>query len=222
MSKISELAEATTLSDADMTVIDNETDGTRKFKLKRLKDASDGNATDISKLQDSMADEYDVNVSYSAGDYAMHEGTLYKATDTTTGAWDSSKWGEAQISDDVSELNSKIGGTYLGKGTYTNKLVMGSYGFVSGSNKNLYLYVPMNIAGDVTTISATSVIIGLRAGNGGYIGGADNTDITNMVTGISFDKTSGYISITATHSTSWHATNNIACVGTAKLTFTLS
>lgn len=108
MSKISELAEATTLSDADMTVIDNETDGTRKFKLKRLKDESDGNATDIGKLQDSIADEYDVNVSYSAGDYAMYEGTLYKATDTTTGAWDSSKWSEAQISEDVSELNSKF------------------------------------------------------------------------------------------------------------------
>lgn len=99
---------------------------------------------------------------------------------------------------------------------------MGAYGFVSGSSKNLYLYVPMNISDDVTTISATSVIIGLRAGNGGYIGGADSTDITNMVIGIAIDKTSGYISITATHPTSWHNTNNIACVGTAKLTFTLS
>jgi hypothetical protein len=38
----------------------------------------------------------------------MYEGTLYKATDTTTGAWDSSKWSEAQISDDVRQLNSNL------------------------------------------------------------------------------------------------------------------
>lgn len=220
MSKISELAEATTLSDADMAVIDNTTDGSRKFKLKRLKDASDGNATDIGKLQDSMADEYDVNVSYSAGDYAMYEGTLYKATDTTTGAWDSSKWSEAQISDDVRVLNSN----FVGKGTHTIN-VFGCYGFVSGGAKAIYLFIPVNIAGDVTSISSiTALKIGLRtSGSGGYAGGADNLDVLSNVVQKEVQKLHGYIMVRLDSTNAWtNCVNNSVVCGTANITFTLA
>lgn len=41
---------------------------------------------------DMIAAEYDPTASYSEGDVVIHEGTLYEATASTTGAWDSSKW----------------------------------------------------------------------------------------------------------------------------------
>lgn len=41
-------------------------------------------------------------VSYSAGDFVMHSNKLYKCTGSTTGAsWDSTKWSETQVTDEV-------------------------------------------------------------------------------------------------------------------------
>lgn len=39
-----------------------------------------------------LANEYDASTSYAVGDYCSHEGTLYRCTTATTGAWDASKW----------------------------------------------------------------------------------------------------------------------------------
>ena len=45
-----------------------------------------------SKAQGAVAAEYDSTASYTAGQYAMHEGTLYRATANTTGTWTSADW----------------------------------------------------------------------------------------------------------------------------------
>ena len=55
----------------------------------------DGTIYDIPSgvdTSDMIASEYDPTASYSEGDVVIHEGTLYEATASTTGAWDSTKW----------------------------------------------------------------------------------------------------------------------------------
>ena len=55
----------------------------------------DGTIYDIPSgvdTSDMIASEYDPTASYSEGDVVIYNGTLYEATASTTGAWDSSKW----------------------------------------------------------------------------------------------------------------------------------
>ncbi len=49
-----------------------------------------------------IADEYDSTETYNITDYCMHSGKLYKCnTANTTGAWDSAKWDETCVGDEL-------------------------------------------------------------------------------------------------------------------------
>lgn len=52
---------------------------------------------------DVIADEFSTESTYAVDDYVMHEGSLYKCTTavTTAGAWDSTKWTETLVMDEV-------------------------------------------------------------------------------------------------------------------------
>ena len=51
---------------------------------------------------------------YSAGDFCMHEGGLYKCTGSTTGqSWNSSKWSATQVTDELSGSGSTVSVTQV-------------------------------------------------------------------------------------------------------------
>lgn len=52
---------------------------------------------------DLIAVEYDSTDSYAAGDYCIYQGDLYRCTASTTGSWDSSKWSQTVVMDEVSD-----------------------------------------------------------------------------------------------------------------------
>lgn len=108
----------------------------------------------------------------------------------------------------------------LGTGSQTHNSVL-SYGFVTGSAKNLYLCVPCLLQNEITAISVSSLRIGLRIPSGGYLV-ADNTDITQYVTTATVKKEAGQIQIIANNPSGWGVTNNIPVIGYAHVTFTAS
>ena len=46
--------------------------------------------------------------SYSAGDYCLHEGHVYKATASTSGAWNSTKWTLTTVGEEVTNVRNAI------------------------------------------------------------------------------------------------------------------
>ena len=84
----------------------------------------DGTIYDIPSgvdTSDMIASEYDPTASYSEGDVVIHEGTLYEATASTTGAWDSSKWSATtcvEIAQDAVSTAENIEALYAALGTF--------------------------------------------------------------------------------------------------------
>lgn len=62
---------------------------------------------DIEATQDMISDAYDSTHTYNAGDYCIYDNTFYRCTtDSTTGAWDSSKWDAKTLASQVRALYS--------------------------------------------------------------------------------------------------------------------
>lgn len=63
-------------------------------------------------LENYNTPDFSTSSTYQVGDYVMYQGKLYKCTTTitTSGAWDSTKWSLAILSDDVTDLKSAIDG----------------------------------------------------------------------------------------------------------------
>ena len=84
----------------------------------------DGTIYDIPSgvdTSDLIASEYDPTASYSEGDVVIHEGTLYEATASTTGAWDPSKWSATtcvEIAQDAVSTAENIEALYAALGTF--------------------------------------------------------------------------------------------------------
>ena len=84
----------------------------------------DGTIYDIPSgvdTSDMIASEYDPTASYSEGDVVIHEGTLYEATASTTGAWDSTKWTPTtcvEIAQDAVSTAENIEALYAALGTF--------------------------------------------------------------------------------------------------------
>ncbi len=54
------------------------------------------------------AKDYNPADSYQAGDYVVYGGVLYRASDATTGTFDSSKWEKVSITQSVEKLSSEL------------------------------------------------------------------------------------------------------------------
>jgi lysophospholipase L1-like esterase len=65
---------------------------------------------DYESLENYNTPDFSTSSTYQVGDYVMYQGKLYKCTTeiTTSGAWDSTKWSLAILSDDVADLKNKI------------------------------------------------------------------------------------------------------------------
>lgn len=66
---------------------------------------------DYESLENYNTPDFSTSSTYQVGDYVMYQGKLYKCTTaiTTGGAWDSTKWSLAILSDDVADLKSAVG-----------------------------------------------------------------------------------------------------------------
>lgn len=81
---------------------------------------------DIENIFENTAPEYDKAQSYNEGDFVISEGVLYKAKQTTTGNFDTTKWESTTI---VENLGGGGGGlkskTYTGTGTTETEIAIG-------------------------------------------------------------------------------------------------
>lgn len=108
--KITNLTAATTINDADVFMIETSS-GSRKVTGTVLKTLINSLAqTKADGAADGVVDiigaEFDANESYSAGDYVIYEGKLYKFTaDHATGAFDGTDAEEVTVAD---ELSNKV------------------------------------------------------------------------------------------------------------------
>lgn len=130
-------------------------------------------------------------------------------------------WIEMAPQSAVDELNSKILG-YVGKETLSNSTVYSAYGWITGGKKTLFLLIPLNLTNNVSTAAFTSLKVGLRLSTGGYAFGADNTDVTSMITKTVVNKREGVLRVEVASDTDICDTNNICCAGTANFTVTFS
>lgn len=56
-----------------------------------------------------IAEEYRTTASYSTNDYCTHNGKLYRCTAAATGSFDSSKWSEEFVTDQLTAfLNTPL------------------------------------------------------------------------------------------------------------------
>lgn len=55
-----------------------------------------------------VASEYDPNESYIPLNYAIYEGNLYCCTGNTTGTWDSTKWRETTVGEELNTLMQRV------------------------------------------------------------------------------------------------------------------
>ena len=81
----------------------------------------------------SLADRFSTSSTYEVGEYVLYDGAMYRCITavTTAGAWDSSKWVEVVIGDELSALNAALDNlclkatsvvTVSGNGTTTHTL----------------------------------------------------------------------------------------------------
>jgi hypothetical protein len=65
-----------------------------------------------------VAPEYDSSESYVPLNYAIKDGTLYCCTSNTTGEWDSTKWRETTVGDELNTLMQRVFALNAGQVSY--------------------------------------------------------------------------------------------------------
>lgn len=113
----------------------------------------------------------------------------------------------------VNAINEMYNDLYFKSGeTWTLGAYTCSYGFLTGSNKNLNLYLPTpKSMKNISTISCSSLNINIRKGNGGYI--AQNTELISTYT-VDFVKVNDrLLRIRIVSSSNLDSTNNLTVTG---------
>lgn len=72
-----------------------------KWESKSVTNLNDEVDNRVDAAEEMLADEYSTTATYSEGDYVVYEDKLYKANNTTSGAFDTSKWDEVKITDEL-------------------------------------------------------------------------------------------------------------------------
>ena len=101
MKAFSELTSASQVNNSDLLAISQENSGSYASKKTTVKEV-----TNLANL--NLAEKYDSTSSYAVDDFCIYESVLYKCTASTTGAFDSTKWTQVVITD---EMGSGGGGT---------------------------------------------------------------------------------------------------------------
>ena len=110
MKAFSELTSASQVNNADLLAISQENSGSYASKKTTVKDVTD-------KANLNLAEEYDSTSTYAVDDYCIYESVLYKCTASTTGSFDSTKWTQVVVTD---EMGSGGGSSTLAGLTDTN------------------------------------------------------------------------------------------------------
>ena len=71
-------------------------------------DRSQNNLIKINKLAADIVDAYDSTHTYYLGDYCIFNYQLYRCKGTTTGDFDSTWWEKATVTDEISDISSKV------------------------------------------------------------------------------------------------------------------
>ena len=106
----------------------------------------------ISNLTSSQAPQFNEAVSYSAGDYVIHNNRLYRASSAVAaGPWNSSNWTATTMTYEMNRLNSQVASQVAGKQdsillgtvpTGTNLNNYNEFGIAVISGSNTYLNLP--------------------------------------------------------------------------------
>lgn len=82
-----------------------------KAELNEVKSDLNGVKENLTDVKNFIASDYDPNSgNYAKNDLSWHDGKVYRANDSTSGEWDSSKWDEVPLSSLVS-VDSELSST---------------------------------------------------------------------------------------------------------------
>ena len=116
---------------------------------------------DYESLENYNTPDFSTSSTYQVGDYVMYQGKLYKCITaiTTGGAWDSTKWSLAILSDDVADFKSAIEiivseAIDVTTGEHYPVLISANNGkWVSASGRRSYFYPMPSGATRITVVS---------------------------------------------------------------------
>lgn len=103
--KITDLDVAISMTASDLIPIVDANGNNKVLHGSQVKDyVADAVVSDIDDVKAMISDEYDPDrvTPYEAGDLVIYNNTLYKCLDTTSGAWDSTKWDDTTIEAEIS------------------------------------------------------------------------------------------------------------------------
>lgn len=127
--RITELDAITSLQDGDYVAIDNESNGTHKFKVLDIS----------SNVANNIANNYSSNASYAIGQYCLYNNNLYKCTTTisTPEAWNASHWVQVTVGEGLYDKVDKINGKELSTNDFTNAYKTKLDGIEDGAEVNV-------------------------------------------------------------------------------------
>lgn len=100
------VAEITVPEDAEDIAYDNTTSHAQATNTQSAIDEAFSRTVDLAGAISSIsASPYSTQHSYHVGDYAMYDYKLYRCISDTSGAWDSTKWEEVKVTDELQELD---------------------------------------------------------------------------------------------------------------------
>ena len=127
--RITELDAITSLQDGDYVAIDNESNGTHKFKVLDIS----------SNVANNIANNYSSSASYAIGQYCLYNNNLYRCTTTisTPEAWNASHWVQVTVGEGLYDKVDKINGKELSTNDFTNAYKTKLDGIEDGAEVNV-------------------------------------------------------------------------------------
>lgn len=107
-------------------------------------------------------------------------------------------------------------------GTFSNQNVYNITGYITSGSTEVILYIPMNFNANIKAATVTSAILSIRTVNGGYLGGALSSDLTQYIASTTLRLLQGILQIQLTKSDGWGITNNTPLCGNGRISYTVS
>lgn len=120
---------ATSLQDGDFIVIDNESNGTRKYSALNLGANVAGN----------IASSYSSSATYAIGQYCLYNNDIYKCTTTIVSpeAWNAAHWVQVTVGDQLYTKVDKVSGKGLSANDFTDTYKNKLDGIANGAEVNV-------------------------------------------------------------------------------------
>ena len=129
--------------------------------------------------------------------------------------------GNTSVQDQIDTLNSNL--THRRQpGTYTDSINYGCYGYITSNGERASVCIPLVWDIDVQNATITKFLARIRSVQGTYLGGANNTDITEYITNAIISKAQGLLIIVFDKTGGWGITNNTPIIGECTMSYTVS